>query len=116
MPSSPEKFARRNTDRNTDFAARYGGEEFEVLLQGANLDIAMKVADRLLRAVEDSHMIHVKAPRGFVTVSIGAAFVVPAEGESGQRLTEAADAGLYEAKRRGRNTAAAYTTAMLPAV
>ena len=60
-------------------------------------------------------MIHVKAPCGFVTISIGAASVVPAEGESSQRLTEAADAGLYEAKRRGRNTAAAYSTPVLPA-
>jgi GGDEF domain-containing protein len=111
VPSSPEKFSRRDTD----FAARYGGEEFAVLLQGADLDIAMKVADRLRRAVEDSHIVHVKAPRGYVTVSIGAASVVPAEGESSQRLTEAADAGLYEAKRSGRNTAAASSTAMLPA-
>ena len=60
MPSSPEKFARRNTDRNTDFAARYGGEEFAVLQQGADLDIAMKVADRLLHAVEESQMVHVR--------------------------------------------------------
>ena len=86
-----------------------------MLLQGADLEIAMKVADRLRHAVEDAHMIHVKAPGGFVTVSIGAASVLPAEGESSQRLTEAADAGLYVAKRRGRNTAAAYTTAMLQA-
>jgi len=111
VPASPEKLTRRDTD----FAARYGGEEFAVLLQGADLDIAMKVADRLRRAVEDAHMIHVKAPCGFVTISIGAASVVPAEGESSQRLTEAADAGLYEAKRRGRNTAAAYSTPVLPA-
>ena len=98
-PPSFRKFAARDPD----FTARYGGEEFAVLLQGAGLDGATKVAERLRCAVEDLRMAHESAPCGFVTISIGVASVVPATGNSAQRLLEAADAGLYEAKRRGRN-------------
>jgi GGDEF domain-containing protein len=95
--------------READFTARYGGEEFALLLQGADLDTAMKVAERLRRAVEDLHMVHEKAPGGCVTISVGAASIVPAAGASAQRLVEAADAGLYEAKRRGRNRVVAHS-------
>jgi PleD family two-component response regulator len=34
--------------------------------------------------------------------------VVPVKGDSAQRLVETADAGLYEAKRRGRNMVVAH--------
>jgi PleD family two-component response regulator len=95
--------------RDSDFTARYGGEEFALLLQGADLDTAMKVAERLRRAVEDLHIGHEKAPGGFVTISVGAASIMPAAGASAQRLIEAADAGLYEAKRRGRNMVVAHS-------
>jgi GGDEF domain-containing protein len=98
-PPSFRKFA----GREPDFTARYGGEEFAVLLQGANLEDATKAAERLRRAVEDLRMVHESAPGAFVTISIGVASIVPANGDNAQRLLEAADAGLYEAKRRGRN-------------
>jgi GGDEF domain-containing protein len=89
--------------RRSDFAARYGGEEFAVLLQGADLEIATQVAERLRREVEDMLMAHSGAPWGFVSISVGAASVLPTEKHSPQELTEAADAALYQAKRQGRN-------------
>jgi GGDEF domain-containing protein len=110
-PPSLRKFLRRETD----FTARYGGEEFAVLLQGADLSIAMKVAERLRRAVEDLRMVHAKAPSGFVTISVGVASMVPGKGDSAQRLVETADAGLYEAKRRGRNVVVAHSERVLSA-
>ncbi len=91
------------TERQSDFAARLGGEEFAILLQGADLEAASRVAERLRRAVEDLRMPHETSPRGFVTISVGVASLVPAKGDNAQCLIEAADAGLYEAKRRGRN-------------
>ena len=48
-------------------------------------------------------MAHAGAPWGFVSISIGAASVLPAEQDSPQELTESADAALYQAKRQGRN-------------
>jgi len=92
--------------RRTDFAARYGGEEFAVLLPGANLDAALHVAERLRHAVEDMLMAHAGTPWGFVSISIGAASMQPAEKDSPQDLTESADGALYQAKREGRNRVA----------
>jgi diguanylate cyclase (GGDEF)-like protein len=51
---------------------------------------------------------HETSPKGVVTISIGVASVVPVKGDSAQRLVETADAGLYEAKRRGRNMVVAH--------
>ncbi len=87
----------------SDFAARYGGEEFVVLLQGADLVTALRVGERLRRDVENLLMANVGAPWGFVSISVGAATVLHAEHSSPQKLTEAADTALYEAKRQGRN-------------
>ena len=61
------------------------------------------MAERLRRAVEELRTPHETSPRGVVTISVGVASLVPAKGDNAQRLIEAADAGLYEAKRRGRN-------------
>lgn len=96
----------RGTGREADFAARYGGEEFVVLLPGANLAIATEAAERLRRSVEQLRLEHDAAPRGFVTISVGVASMVPVEGEDPQRLTESADAALYAAKHLGRNAVA----------
>jgi GGDEF domain-containing protein len=101
LPPSLQRIAGHA--RRSDFAARYGGEEFAVLLQGADLETATQVAERLRRGVEDMLMAHSGAPWGFVSISVGAASVVPTEKHSPQELTEAADAALYQAKRQGRN-------------
>ncbi len=102
--------------RRADFAARYGGEEFAVLLQGADLDAALLVAERLRRGVEDLLMAHAGAPWGFVSISIGVASMFPSEQGNPENLTESADAGLYEAKRQGRNRVAVLTSTVLSQV
>jgi GGDEF domain-containing protein len=114
LPPSFERIASRA--RRADFAARYGGEEFAVLLQGADLEAAQRIAERLRQAVEDLLMAHAGAPWGFVSISIGAASVLPAEQGNAEKLTEAADASLYEAKRRGRNCVATSERAILSQV
>jgi diguanylate cyclase (GGDEF)-like protein len=98
--------------RPGDLPARYGGEEFAVLLPGASLAGARIVAERLRRAVEELGIANADAPRGHVSVSIGVASMVPslgdkALGDKAQSLIEAADAGLYAAKRGGRNAVVA---------
>jgi diguanylate cyclase (GGDEF)-like protein len=87
-----------------DFAARYGGEEFALLLPGATVDKAAEIAERLRRTVESLSFVNAQSPWGFVTVSIGVASFVPGEKDDSEKLVQAADAGLYAAKRRGRNT------------
>ncbi|MBI3704911.1 MAG: diguanylate cyclase [Rhizobiales bacterium] len=114
LPPSFQRVSGRA--RRPDFAARYGGEEFAVLLPGADLDGAILVAERLRRGVENLLMAHAGAPWGFVSISIGAAFVLPSEQDSPQDLTESADAALYAAKRNGRNRVARAAPIMLSQV
>jgi diguanylate cyclase (GGDEF)-like protein len=99
--------------RKPDFVARYGGEEFAVLLQGADLDAAVDVGNRLRQAVEDMLMAHIGAPWGFVSISIGTAAVEPADMMTPGGLVECADEALYEAKRRGRNQMVARSSSQL---
>ena len=99
--------------RRADFAARYGGEEFAVLLQGATVETALLVAERLRSAVENLLMAHAGAPWGFVSISIGAASALPSEQGNPQDLTERADAALYEAKRQGRNRTSGFAATIL---
>ena len=100
--------------RPGDLSARYGGEEFAVLLPGASLAGARIVAERLRHAVEDLCIAHADSPLGQVSVSIGIASMVPnlgdkSLGDTAQSLIEAADEGLYAAKRGGRNAVVAHS-------
>jgi diguanylate cyclase (GGDEF)-like protein len=92
--------------RAGDLVARYGGEEFVALLPGLSLADAFAVAEQLRSRVEALRIPHPAGPHAVVTVSAGVASVVPGAGPS-SRLTSAADAALYEAKRRGRNRSVA---------
>src|SRR5262245_12889314 len=87
-----------------DLAARYGGEEFAILLPGMEADDAFKLGEQLRADVAACCMRHAKAPCGFVTVSVGVAALRSGSGDTAKTLVEAADAALYAAKRRGRNT------------
>jgi two-component system chemotaxis family response regulator WspR len=95
--------------RPGDLPARYGGEEFALLLPGATLAGARVVAERLRRAVEELCIANADSSIGQVSVSIGVAAQVPSRGEKAEGLIEAADAGLYAAKRGGRNAVVAHS-------
>src|SRR5262247_3962629 len=95
-----------------DLAARYGGEEFAILLPSMEADDAFKLGEQLRADVAACCMRHAKAPCGFVTVSAGVATLRPGSGDTAKTLVEAADAALYAAKRRGRNTVVAHEPMM----
>lgn len=90
------------------FAARYGGEEFLLLVPDADLPRVAEIGERLREAVADLNMSHSGSPCGVVTVSIGASAIAPDAASRPDLLIEAADAGLYAAKRRGRNQVVAH--------
>jgi len=98
-----------------DFAARYGGEEFVLLLPDTDLTAALAIAERLRTTVSTLAIGHGFAPCGHVTVSIGVAALTPGVGLDPQALIETADAGLYAAKRNGRNRVWADSQVMTPA-
>ncbi|MGZ4839508.1 MAG: diguanylate cyclase [Terriglobales bacterium] len=89
--------------REVDTVARYGGEEFVLILPETGAPGAMLVAQRLRRAVEQAKFF-AGSPRAteHLTISIGVA-VFDVDAQFKRNLIEAADAALYEAKRRGRN-------------
>ena len=92
--------------RAYDAVGRFGGEEFVVLLAAVDVEGATSTAERL-RARVSAIEVPVHAPDGPATVSgltasVGAA-VYPAAADDLDDLVLAADAALYDAKRRGRN-------------
>jgi diguanylate cyclase (GGDEF)-like protein len=95
-----QSFARRPLD----IAARYGGEEFVLALYDISGEHARDIAEQLRQAIQALRVMHEVSPAApFVTVSIGAALVVPREGRSQQGAVQLADEALYRAKQEGRN-------------
>lgn len=86
--------------RPDDRVARYGGEEFVVLLPGQPLDQAQQALTRLQRSLTSSLFLH-EGEEVFVTFSAGV--TLWRQGETLEAAVERADAGLYEAKRSGKN-------------
>lgn len=90
-------------DQVTGFAARYGGEEFSLMIPAISSERAREIGEMVRRAIEQLNVPNKAAPLGYLTVSVGIAIGAPAADMDAKTLVEAADAGLYAAKRRGRN-------------
>jgi diguanylate cyclase (GGDEF)-like protein len=89
--------------REMDLVIRFGGEEFCVLLPGASLNEALRVGERMRRAIETEHFPRQGSqPLGTLTASFGIA-AYPENGSSAQGILGAADVALYQAKDQGRN-------------
>jgi len=86
------------------FAGRYGGEEFCLLLPGTDADRARDIGELVRAEVHKLAMPHSTSSYQAVTVSVGVACTRPGDAQATGDLIEAADAALYAAKRRGRNT------------
>ncbi len=89
----------KRTTRSIDYVARYGGDEFLLLLHEVASADALLLADRVRGAVAAATF----GPGDHkITVSIGVASY-PEHGETAEAVIASADAGLYRAKRSGRN-------------
>ncbi|HEY4530351.1 MAG TPA: diguanylate cyclase [Luteimonas sp.] len=86
--------------RPGDFAGRYGGDEFAVVCPATTLDDAARLGEAYRAAVERIELP--EAPGQMLSVSIGIA-QASANHSRIEQWIHAADAALYEAKRRGRN-------------
>jgi diguanylate cyclase (GGDEF)-like protein len=95
--------ARRLTEatRDVDVVARYGGEEFVLLLPNTTAEGAETLGAKLRERMEaalfafDDQELRVTASVGFAAY--------PDHGKTVKELVAAADAGLYRAKKLGRN-------------
>ncbi|MGH6712624.1 MAG: diguanylate cyclase domain-containing protein [Bradyrhizobium sp.] len=86
------------------FAGRYGGEEFCLLLPNTDSMKALAIGETVRAAVQSLGIPHVTSSHQTVTVSVGVAATLPSDTQRPGDLIEAADAALYAAKHRGRNT------------
>jgi two-component system, cell cycle response regulator len=82
--------------RDVDIVCRYGGEEFAIVLPACGPGDAMRVAERVRRAVADHTDL------AGVTVSAGVASL-PAHAVDGEGIIAAADEALYRSKDDGRD-------------
>jgi diguanylate cyclase (GGDEF)-like protein len=93
--------AMQRSLRPTDMVARYGGEEFVVLLPYTVEEAALRVAERLRQAVEETHLEYEGRPLSAITISLGISSWCP--GQPLEHLIGEADSALYRAKNKGRN-------------
>jgi diguanylate cyclase (GGDEF)-like protein len=90
--------------RPLDFVARYGGEEFAVVLYEASREYVAEVLTRIQRSIAELNIPHeASLVASRLTVSIGAAFILPSSSRTHEGLIQLADEALYSAKEQGRN-------------
>ncbi|BBN58464.1 GGDEF domain-containing protein [Hydrogenovibrio marinus] len=92
--------------RESDKIFRYGGEEFLILLDGAGIDVASGIAERLRKLIEN-HPFDLGMHRTTkITASIGIAAYHPATMEkvpSARHFIDVCDRMLLKAKHSGKN-------------
>jgi diguanylate cyclase (GGDEF)-like protein len=95
----------RGARRPLDITTRYGGEEFAMVLYDARREHVEEVARRLQSGIEALAIKHLASPsaRKRLTVSIGAACVLPTGDRSHFGFVQLADEALYAAKEQGRD-------------
>jgi diguanylate cyclase (GGDEF)-like protein/PAS domain S-box-containing protein len=99
--------------RPTDLCARYGGEEFVLLLPDTPEAGALVIAERARCAVRSLKIEHLPTPQKIVTISLGVASVVRANGQDNAGdLVKAADSALYTSKMNGRDRVSSTTPAV----
>ncbi|MGH9004594.1 MAG: putative bifunctional diguanylate cyclase/phosphodiesterase, partial [Acidimicrobiia bacterium] len=96
--------------RDEDTVARLGGDEFALLMPHiSGIDGAVRIAERLLAAF-GAPMV-VAEEQVLITPSIGIS-LYPQDGTDLEHLVEGADAAMYRAKERGRNTFEIFSPAL----
>jgi diguanylate cyclase (GGDEF)-like protein len=88
--------------RTDSVISRIGGDEIAVLLPGCEYDIALRRAEQIVIAVHATPLLLTSGEVLVLSVSAGVAHA-PTNGAELTALYAVADAGLYDAKRQGRN-------------
>lgn len=92
----------RSRMRVYDGIGRYGGEEFLLVLPGCDSVTTITRADQVRERIAAKSVVSLGNER-IITLSMGLAISDPLKDCEPQHLLAQADAGLYEAKRKGRN-------------
>lgn len=96
-------------NRPADLLARYGGEEFVCILPKTDIHGTIRIGEMMRDLVEKLNIPHQHSIiTDHVTISLGAATLLPKDTISSDVLLEAADKCLYQAKAGGRNQIVSY--------
>lgn len=88
--------------RASDYVGRWGGDEFVLVLQQTTAEGAHAFLVRLQQDIQANAIV---VPKGCAPVTLSIGFCTCKDGEDDpDALIARADAAMYEAKRRGRNT------------
>lgn len=94
--------------RKSDTVARLGGDEFALILPKIlSKEDAMKVVHKILQAMRQPFII--SEYKINISVSVGVA-IYPDNSENAQLLIRCADAAMYQAKQKGRDTYQFFTS------
>jgi diguanylate cyclase (GGDEF)-like protein len=88
--------------RDTDVVSRYGGDEFVVVLPETDLDMGLRVAERVRERISAHAFTGGRGLRLRLTASFGVASF-PGHAQSPQQLIARADTAMYEAKAARKN-------------
>ncbi|NEO52152.1 MAG: diguanylate cyclase [Okeania sp. SIO3B5] len=91
--------------RDYDIACRYGGEELIMILPGSSLENTARRAEQIRKEIKQLSVEYDGILLSSITVSLGVA-CFPEHGKTGEKVIQAADAALYQAKYEGRNRVA----------
>ena len=91
----------RGNIRETDTMGRWGGEEFLVILNEIDADSLLKIGEKLLNLVRNSHLTLPDKRIVSATISIGGTLVQ--EGDTIVSMVDRADRLMYRSKSVGRN-------------
>ncbi len=90
--------------RATDLAARYGGEEMAVILPNTCAHETAVIVEEIRANLASLKIVHEGSQVSpYVTFSFGLASLIPGPNESVEKIIQAADVALYQAKYAGRN-------------
>ena len=92
----------KSCTRDLDVVARYGGDEYVVLLHETDSGGALKVAERIRRAVEQHHFLAREGMGLTITTCIGIASF-PEHAQDKDTLLDLADRAMYRGKKNSRN-------------
>ncbi len=95
---------RVSLKRPADLVARYGGEEFAVVLPNTDTTGALHIAEEIRARLKELQILHPHSTvSNYVTLSLGAASLIPNHQFCSAELIKAADDALYQAKSEGRD-------------
>jgi diguanylate cyclase (GGDEF)-like protein/PAS domain S-box-containing protein len=92
---------RDTTRRPGDLAVRLGGDEFALILSDTDAEGSKRVSEIIRKSISDLGLVYDGSR--ILTVSVGAASMVPHEQQTWNALLDEADKALYRAKSAGRN-------------